>query len=89
LNSLNQQQVDEIGRSYRLYRHTLGENATDGSDDELIYEETDPLFVLLISVTANKKYLLLHVNGQITSETWFLPSNQPKGQFQLVHMMYI
>jgi protease II len=60
--------VDDTGRTDKLYRHTIGENAPDGSDDELIYQEKDERYILKISTSNNRKYFLLHVHGQITRE---------------------
>lgn len=77
-------QVDEIGRAYKLFRHTIGENKPDGSDDEQIYFEPDPAFYIAISTTNNRKYFLLNVLGQVTTEMYYLPTNQPTGEFQLI-----
>eukprot|EP01114_Cavostelium_apophysatum_P015564 TRINITY_DN4263_c0_g1_i2.p1 TRINITY_DN4263_c0_g1~~TRINITY_DN4263_c0_g1_i2.p1 ORF type:complete len:1105 (+),score=316.09 TRINITY_DN4263_c0_g1_i2:279-3593(+) len=73
---------DDVGRSYRLFRHVIGENAPDGSDDKLIYQEDDPRFVLQINTTNNKKYFLLLIEGQITKEVRFLSTSTPMGEFK-------
>eukprot|EP01116_Phalansterium_solitarium_P005696 TRINITY_DN1756_c0_g2_i5.p1 TRINITY_DN1756_c0_g2~~TRINITY_DN1756_c0_g2_i5.p1 ORF type:complete len:646 (+),score=188.79 TRINITY_DN1756_c0_g2_i5:109-2046(+) len=76
--------IDEHGRSDTLWKHVLGENAPDGSDDEMLYSEPDERFILKINTTSNKKYLLLQIEGQVTREVRYLPTNQPSGEFKII-----
>jgi protease II len=74
------------GRAYQLYCHTINENHPEGTDDLLLYEEPDERFVLKINLSNNKKYFLLHIEGQITKEVRYCPTNQPKLGFQPVSL---
>ena len=70
---------DAAKRSYRLYRHTLGQSA-----DTLIYEETDALFSVYARRSRSKAYLFLTSASSKTSEVRCLPSDQPDGDWSLL-----
>lgn len=76
--------VDQSGRSYQVLRHRLGHNATDGSDDEVVYTEPDERFFLRLTVSNSWRYFLLNVDGQITKEVLFLSTATPEGTFRPV-----
>ena len=63
-------------RSDQLWRHTLGQNAS-----ELIYEEKDALYRIGVSKTRDKMYLLVGIRSTDTSEVRYLRANQPQGNF--------
>jgi len=72
---------DEVSkRSYRLYRHTA---ATSGPDT-LIYEEKDERFEIGIGKTRSKAYLLLISGSHTTSETRYIPADQPMAEWKLM-----
>jgi oligopeptidase B len=70
---------DDAKRSYRLLGHELG-----GTEDALLYEETDALFSVGLSRSRSRAYLFLTSNSSNTSEVRFLPSDTPHGDFRLV-----
>jgi oligopeptidase B len=70
---------DDAKRSYRLYRHRLGE-----SDDELLYEETDERFRLTLGRSRSRAFLFLDSASHTTSEIRFLPANAPGGEWRMV-----
>ena len=72
---------DESARPYRLYRHVVG---TDPKQDALVYEEPDKAFFLSVAWTRSRKYLLLELTSNASSEIRFLDASQPTGEFQLV-----
>jgi oligopeptidase B len=73
---------DEVTKRHdHLFRHTLGSPA---SDDVVVYEEKDERFNLGVGKTRDGKYLLMEVGSHTTTESWFLPSEIPAGQFQLL-----
>ena len=60
---------DAAKRPYRLWRHTLG---ADASKDELVYEEKDERFELDVSRTRSDRYLLVSSHSHTTSEVRYL-----------------
>jgi len=74
--------LDSTRRPYKLYRHTLG---TDSKDDIFIYHEKDNSFFLYISKTKNKEYLIMDLGSHTTSEAHYLISDNPTGDFKLIH----
>ncbi len=73
--------LDEAKRPHRLYRHRLGEPA---AADVLVYEEPDDRFHLGLSKTRSRKYLLLELESQITSEVHVLDADAPEGPFRII-----
>ena len=69
-------------RSSKVLRHTLG---TDPKKDVVIYEEKDPKFSVSIGKSKSKEYIFLNTSSSTSSETWFLRTANPKGQFTVVH----
>ena len=68
-------------RHNHLYRHTLGDPQ---SRDELLHDETDERFNLGVGKTRDGSYLLLEAGSHTTSETWYLDTNDPTGDFRLI-----
>lgn len=72
---------DEAWRSYRLYRHTLGD---DPAEDELLYQEDDEKFGVWVYKTKNHKYVMMAVGSKITDEVYYLDADNPTGQFKVI-----
>ena len=70
---------DEAKRSYRLYRHQLGQ-----PNDPLIYEEMDALFSVYASRSLSKAFLFLTSASSKTTEVRSLPSNTPEADWGLM-----
>jgi len=68
---------DSAKRPHRLYRHPLGETAS-----ELVYEETDELFRVFVHRSRSRAYLFLTVASHTTTEVRFLPADQPGGPWR-------
>lgn len=73
--------LDDTKRPYRLYRHILG---TEPTDDVLVYKETDETMFLYVGKTKNEEYLLMQMNSHTTSEEYYLPADDPTGEFQVI-----
>ncbi|MBW4508905.1 MAG: S9 family peptidase [Scytonematopsis contorta HA4267-MV1] len=74
--------IDDANRPFQVFRHTLG---TSSDEDILIYEEPDKLFNLYLSKTRSEAYILLAVQGNITSEIHYLDANQSSNlNFQVI-----
>jgi oligopeptidase B len=52
-------------RSYQLWRHRIG---GDPTRDVLIYEEKDPTFSISIDLSKSRKFVLLKIEGEHTTE---------------------
>jgi oligopeptidase B len=71
--------LDEAKRPYQLYRHKLG---TDSKDDLLIYQEKDQAYELYLSKTKSKKYLLMSLESETTTEVWYADADNPEEGFK-------
>jgi oligopeptidase B len=63
-------------RSDKLWRHMLG---TDSM--EPLYEEKDPLYMVRVLKTRDKKYLFLEIRSKDTTEFRYLRADRPHGDF--------
>lgn len=68
-------------RSFQIYKHTLG---TDASKDELVYEEKDETFNTFVYKTKSKKYLIIGSGATESSEYRFMDANDPNGSFEII-----
>ena len=74
--------LDDALRPYQLYRHKLG---TDYLNDELVYTENDQAFELGIAKTRSKKYILLTLESNTTTEVHYLRADRLQEQFKVHH----
>ena len=74
--------LDDAKRPHKLYRHTLGD---DPKNDVLVHHETDERFHVSLDKTRSRKYVLLELASQITSEVRVLDADQPTGAFAVIH----
>ncbi|MGO9338224.1 MAG: S9 family peptidase [Terracidiphilus sp.] len=72
---------EEQKRQYQLWRHTRG---TPHSDDVLVYQDDDERFNLGAGRTRDGHYLIMESASHITSESWFLPADNPTGAFTVI-----
>jgi oligopeptidase B len=68
-------------RSYRFYRHSIGESA---DKDVLLHEEKDERFRMFAGRSSSKKLILLQINSHTTSEVRFVPADDPTGPLTIV-----
>jgi oligopeptidase B len=73
--------LDAQERPDRLLRHTLG---ADPSTDVLVYKESDPQIFVYCEKTRSRDFIMLLLEGKITSEAHFLDSRKPTGEFQVI-----
>ena len=66
-------------RSYRLYRHALGE-----ARDDLIYEEKDELFNISASGTRSKAFIFITSSSYNSTEVRYVAADQPGGAPQVL-----
>ena len=68
-------------RSYQVWLHRLG---TNPNSDVLIYEESDPTFSVSISLSRSRKFVLLNIDEERTSEYRYFPANQLTGDLEII-----
>ncbi|WP_053204886.1 S9 family peptidase [Jiangella muralis] len=73
--------VDDAMRPYRVWRHLLG---TEAAADVIVHEETDERFFAGVGLTRSERYVVIELGSQITSETWVLAADDPRGEFRVV-----
>ena len=66
---------DDNHRPCKVFRHVLG---TDQSQDQLIYEESDPGFFVGVSGSADDRFLLISANDHQTTEVWIADLQTPQ-----------
>lgn len=64
----------------QIYRHEVG---TDPASDELVYQEDDDTFSSYVFRTKSKDYIVIGSSQTLADEYRILPSDQPRGEFQL------
>ena len=70
---------DDAKRPHRLWRHRLGAPA-----DELIYEETDPLFRLHVERSRSRSWLFATSASFTSTEVRCLPAADPGGAWRVI-----
>jgi len=72
---------DSAKRPYRVYRHTLG---TESSQDQLVYEESDPLYTVGIGRTRSNKFIFINSSASNSDEWRYGPADDPTAQFKVI-----
>jgi len=73
-------ELDSVMRPYKLVRHTI---KTPVNQDVTVFVEEDPSFFLFADKTKSKAFFIIHLANQITSEAWYLSTNDIEGEFKL------
>ncbi|MDY0779301.1 S9 family peptidase [Tenacibaculum sp. IB213877] len=68
-------------RSSKIYKHTLG---SDASLDELVYEEGDETFGTFVYKTKSNKYLVIGSYNTVSTEYRVLEADNPDGEFRVI-----
>ncbi len=72
---------EETKRQFQVFRHVVGRPQ---AEDVLVYEESDERFNVGVGRTRDKKYMVLESASHTTSESQFLPADQPESQWALI-----
>lgn len=72
---------DAAKRSYRIYRHRLGDPV---DKDALVYEEKDERFRVFVTRSRSRAYIFLGSGSHTASEWRFLPAGKPGGEWTLI-----
>ena len=73
--------VDSACRPHKVFRHRLG---TPVSDDVLVHHEPDDAFFASVEKTRSKRFLLICLNSNTTSEVHFLEADRPRQKPRLL-----
>ena len=65
----------------RVRKHVLG---TDTAKDPVVYEEHDHSYYMGVTRTGDDKFIAIEENSTLSSETRFIPANQPKAKFKVL-----
>jgi oligopeptidase B len=68
-------------RSYQLWRRRIG---SDPTTDVLIYEEKDPTCTISLDLSKSRKFLLLNIEGEHTSEVRYLNVDEPTSALKVI-----
>jgi oligopeptidase B len=68
-------------RASQVWRHRIG---SDTTTDVLIYEEKDPTFSVGLALSKSRKFVLLHIEAEHTSEVRYLPVKQSNGELKVI-----
>ena len=74
---------EEQKRQFQLWRHKRG---TPHEKDVLVYQDNDERFNLGVGRTRDGKFLIMESASHTTSESWFLPADDPKGAFRIINL---
>ncbi len=72
---------DKAMRPFQVWRHRLG---TSTDDDVLVFQEDDERFEVGVELSKSERYILIHSDSHITSESRFLRSDAPDAEPELV-----
>lgn len=68
-------------RSSKIYKHTLG---SDASLDELVYEEKDDTFGAFVTKSKSKKYIIIGSYSTVSTEYHVLEADNPDGELRVI-----
>jgi len=80
-NTLFYNTLDAAKRPFKLFRHHLG---GDAGKDQLVYHEIDEAYHVNASKTRSRKYILLSLESQITTEVRAAEADSPMTEFRLI-----
>lgn len=68
---------DDAWRSYKVFRHKLGDKQ---SDDKEVYYEPDERFGVYVYLSKDERYVIISIGSQITNEYRLIPAANPTAQ---------
>ncbi|MFI7602877.1 S9 family peptidase [Actinoplanes sp. NPDC049681] len=69
--------VDDAWRPHRVWRHTVGQPA---SDDVIVYEEADERFWVGVELCRSEKFIVIDANSKVTSEVRVIAADRPTAE---------
>lgn len=74
--------LDEAKRPDKVHRHTLG---TPAADDVTVHHEEDDAYHVSLGKTRSKRFILVEMDSQITSEVRVIDADAPAGAARTIH----
>jgi oligopeptidase B len=71
---------DAAHRAFRVYQHGLGGSGPDA----VVFEDLDPLFNVDLAKSKDRAYLFINSESFTSSETRYLPADQPRGEWRVL-----
>lgn len=71
---------DDALRSYKIFKHVLG---TDASEDVEVYHEDDETFGTFVYKTKSEKFLVIGSYSTLSTEYRILEADNPQGEFRI------
>ena len=71
---------DDTLRSYRIYKHVIGNHV---KNDVLVYEETDSTYDVEVYKTKSEKYIVINSISTLSNECRILEADNPEGEFRI------
>ncbi|WP_157063437.1 S9 family peptidase [Luteipulveratus mongoliensis] len=72
---------DDAWRAHQVWRHRLG---TPTAEDELVLQEDDELFSLVVETSRDERWLVVHAESRTTTEASLLDLDDPTGALRVV-----
>jgi len=72
---------DETLRSFKIFKHILG---SDPKNDTEVYHESDSTFSTYVEKSKSQKYIFIHCESTLSTESRYLDANNPNGKFKLI-----
>src|SRR5207245_5879631 len=72
---------DSAMRPYQVWRHRLG---AASEKDLLVFQEDDERFEVGVEPSKSERFIFINTSSQISSETYFLPTDAPDAQPVLI-----
>jgi oligopeptidase B len=69
--------VDESWRPNKVWRHTVG---TDATSDVVVYTEDDERFWVEVTLTRNQRAVQISVGSKLTTEVWLIDARSPDSE---------
>jgi len=73
--------LDQRMRPHRLMRHSIGKAP---AGDAVLHQEDDPAFFVGVTKTKTRKFILMNLGSNTTTEVHFLDADDPGGAFNAV-----
>lgn len=73
--------LDDTQRPFRIMRHALG---SDPQADVCVFEDLDERYFVHVDRTRSNRYLLIESASKVTTEVWYLRTDDPNGAFRCV-----
>ena len=73
--------LDETGHPFQVRRHIVGGPV---EDDAVVYEETDPGFLVWVTGTNSEEYVIIGAGDHVTSENRLIDADDPAAEPVLV-----